>query len=302
MAARGCHDPAYRARCSPSAKESSSPPARSLAAVAASASGRACWPRLGFAGLVAVALAVPWWIWFAGHGLPAMGLPVGPSEVCTTSRGAGPRWSSSSTTLFEPDFWFLAPGRRCGRDRSCPLGPRLDDLDLCVRLPRGRRRSGRLDDLVGGISRHDRRRAESGHPSDRDVDSRSPRADPAAPREAWSRRRAGISSMPPAAALGPDVFVWRSHLAWAIVLAAARRVSGVDGRRVLRANASGRTAALSLQCPTASRRPFPAEGQSRCRLRNVVPRSRGRSERVQQPPGCRARSWRRMAAGDSACP
>jgi hypothetical protein len=81
-----------------------------IAGLAASAKEwRVCWPRLAVAGVIALALELPWRIWFSVHGLmsdaPSGGI-VG--ELADTGRG----WATVklvASTLVAPDVWRLAP-------------------------------------------------------------------------------------------------------------------------------------------------------------------------------------------------
>ena len=78
------------------------------AAAASMPQRRACWPRLAVAGLVAVALSVPWRIWFTTHGIPGDG-PSGGAVGGLYDTGRG--WATVKlvfATFVEPDAWLLA--------------------------------------------------------------------------------------------------------------------------------------------------------------------------------------------------
>lgn len=193
-----------------------------LAALAASATARRfCWPRIAIAGLVVCLVALPWWIWLAGHDVSDSG-PSGATVGAPNAQRGG--WATVRlvlTTLFEPDFWLLAPIVGAAAIALALLARAWTiSIFACVFV-------------VAAWGAGAWAISSEGFPVTTD-DALNPvvrltgssvlvllALTPLLLESAWSRRGAGIGSSPPAAVLGPDAFVWRSHLAWAIVLAAA---------------------------------------------------------------------------------
>lgn len=182
---------------------------------------RSRWPRLALAGLVAVALAIPWRVWFVAHGLPGDGPSGGPAGALDDpSRG----WAAvelALTTLVDPVFWLLAPVVAALAILLGVVARAWIPSSYAVAFTLGAVAAASLtiwsetslpitqDDAVNPIVRMTGtsilvlmaltplllERAWSRHPQ--------------APARSWSW------------AIGPDVLVWRSRVAWSIVLAAA---------------------------------------------------------------------------------
>jgi hypothetical protein len=81
-----------------------------LAGFAASWNQRGwAWPRLAVAGVACYLLALPWRLWFIAHGIPGDG-PTGGYLGASTDLARGwPTLRLVVTTLFDPEFWLLAP-------------------------------------------------------------------------------------------------------------------------------------------------------------------------------------------------
>jgi hypothetical protein len=77
--------------------------------VASFADRRQLWPRLLAAGLIALALVLPWRIWFTAHGLPAVGPDTGYVGVFSSLDRLWRSLELSLTTLFHQDLWHFAP-------------------------------------------------------------------------------------------------------------------------------------------------------------------------------------------------
>ena len=77
--------------------------------VASFAERRRLWPRLFAAGLVALALVLPWRIWFTAHGFPATGSDTGYDGVVSDLDRLWPALEISLRTLFHQDLWHFAP-------------------------------------------------------------------------------------------------------------------------------------------------------------------------------------------------
>jgi hypothetical protein len=81
-----------------------------VAALAASwPTRRFAWPRLGLAAACAVALAVPWRIWFLSHHLTGELPQSGVTGLLHTSDRAWPAFESVVSTVFDSDLWLVVP-------------------------------------------------------------------------------------------------------------------------------------------------------------------------------------------------
>jgi Dolichyl-phosphate-mannose-protein mannosyltransferase len=76
--------------------------------VASFADRRQSWRRLFWAGLIAVALVLPWRIWSAVHGFPSVGSDTGYDGVISDLDRLWPALEICLRTLFHPDLWHFA--------------------------------------------------------------------------------------------------------------------------------------------------------------------------------------------------
>ena len=79
------------------------------ALVATCAERRRRWPRIVVAGLVALALVLPWRIWFTARGLPGDGPDTGYAGPFSHLDRVWPSVELSFTTLVDPDLWRFVP-------------------------------------------------------------------------------------------------------------------------------------------------------------------------------------------------
>lgn len=77
--------------------------------VASFADRRQLWRRLLAAGLIALALVLPWRIWFTAHGFPGDGPEAGYLGVFSHLERVWPSVRLVVTTLFDQDLWHFAP-------------------------------------------------------------------------------------------------------------------------------------------------------------------------------------------------
>jgi hypothetical protein len=77
--------------------------------VSSFAERRQLWPRLFAAGLIAVALVLPWRIWFTAHGIPAVGRDTLYDGHISDLDRLWPALEISLRTLFHQDLWHFAP-------------------------------------------------------------------------------------------------------------------------------------------------------------------------------------------------
>jgi hypothetical protein len=77
--------------------------------VASFADRRQLWPRLFAAALVALALVLPWRVWFTAHGFPATGSDTAYDGVVSDLDRLWPALEISLRTLFHRDLWHFAP-------------------------------------------------------------------------------------------------------------------------------------------------------------------------------------------------
>jgi hypothetical protein len=70
---------------------------------------RQVWPRLLVAGLIAFALVLPWRIWIAAHGLPAVGSDTGYDGPLSDIDRLWPALEISLRSFFHQDLWHFAP-------------------------------------------------------------------------------------------------------------------------------------------------------------------------------------------------
>ena len=76
---------------------------------AAFADRRRPWRPLAAAGAFALALALPWRIWFTAHGLESDGPDAGYFGAFSYLERVGPSFELAVTTLFDRDLWRIAP-------------------------------------------------------------------------------------------------------------------------------------------------------------------------------------------------
>lgn len=76
--------------------------------VASFADRRQSWRRLFWAGLIAVALVLPWRIWFTVQGFPSVGSDTGYDGVISDLDRLWPALDICLRTLFHPDLWHFA--------------------------------------------------------------------------------------------------------------------------------------------------------------------------------------------------
>ena len=77
--------------------------------VASFADRRRLWPRLFAAGLVALALVLPWRVWFTVHGFPATGSDTAYDGIVSDLDRLWPALEISLRTLVHQDLWHFAP-------------------------------------------------------------------------------------------------------------------------------------------------------------------------------------------------
>ena len=77
--------------------------------VASFADRRRLWPRLLAAGLVALALVLPWRVWFTVHGFPATGSDTAYDGIVSDLDRLWPALEISFRTLVHQDLWHFAP-------------------------------------------------------------------------------------------------------------------------------------------------------------------------------------------------
>jgi hypothetical protein len=70
---------------------------------------RQVWPRLLVAGFVAFTLVLPWRIWIAAHGLPAVGSDTGYDGPLSDMDRLWPAFEISLRSFFHQDLWHFAP-------------------------------------------------------------------------------------------------------------------------------------------------------------------------------------------------
>jgi hypothetical protein len=180
---------------------------------------RSAWPRLAVSALAALALALPWRVWFTSHGIPGDGPSEGYLGALHHLDRGWPTVQLVVTTLFDPDFWLLAPtvaiaaAVLAGVARAWTIAVYAGAFTIAA--------------MVAGIWII---WSEASLPITQD-DARNPvvrltgtsilvlvALTPAMLDRAWSvgRTRGPTRS----GNLGPDAFVWRSTSAWLVVLAA----------------------------------------------------------------------------------
>ena len=182
---------------------------------------RAVWLRLAVAGGICLTLALPWRIWFTAQGLPGDGPSAGYLGALSDLGRGWPTVQLVVETLFDPEFWFLAPLVAAGAIVLAALA-----RAWVIAIYAGAFTGSAI--LVGVWTIW----SETSLPITQD-DAENPVVRmtgtsvlvlcaliPLLLGRAWSvgnERGAGARMPPP----GPDAFLWRPLAAWAIVLVPA---------------------------------------------------------------------------------
>lgn len=191
-----------------------------VAGLAASAKDwRTCWPRLAAAGAIALALELPWRIWFTLHGI-ASDAPSGGvvGELADTGRG----WATVklvASTLVAPDVWRLAPVVGAAAIVLALLARVwLPAIYVCAFVASAAVMAVWIiwSEVALPITMRD-----SNNPIVRMTGTSIlvlVAFTPLLLERVWVAAR---GTYPPTALLGPDLLVWKSRAAWGIVVAAS---------------------------------------------------------------------------------